>query len=110
MAWRLFPFLLLISLGSASCGREAPRAEPENEAEFAVPVAAQPARRGSLRAIIRTTGVVTPRSEIRVRRAGSAKRTRHIMASGHGLAPFSFSPPHFSGERLVRARGAACRT
>ena len=37
-------------------------AEVPNEAEFAVPVAAQPARRGSLRAIIRTTGVVTPAS------------------------------------------------
>ena len=72
MAWRLHPvaplhrrtvapfsFLLLISLGAA-CGREAPRAEPADDAEIAVPVAAQPARRGSLRAIIRTTGVVTP--------------------------------------------------
>jgi len=57
---RLLPVLVFISLGGASCGREAPPPEPENDAEIAVPVAAQPARRGSLRAIIRTTGVVTP--------------------------------------------------
>jgi RND family efflux transporter MFP subunit len=58
MAWRLLVFLL-IAIGS--CRREAPPADPPNDdAEIAVPVAAQPARRGSLRAIIRTTGVVTP--------------------------------------------------
>ncbi len=44
----------------AACRREAPPSEAQNDAEIAVPVAAQPARRGSLRAIIRTTGVVTP--------------------------------------------------
>src|SRR5918993_3425586 len=58
--WRLLLILLLISLGCAACRREAPPAEAPNDAEIAVPVAAQPARRGSLRAIIRTTGVVTP--------------------------------------------------
>src|SRR5918999_4391726 len=59
MTWRLL-LLFLISFGGAACGREAPRETPPDEAEIAVPVAAQPARRGSLRAIIRTTGVVTP--------------------------------------------------
>ena len=72
MAWRLrtfapphrrtaapFFFLVLVSL-SLACRREAPPVEAQNDAEIAVPVAAQPARRGSLRAIIRTTGVVTP--------------------------------------------------
>ena len=59
MTWRVL-ILLVVSVGSAACRRETPPAEAPNEAEIAVPVAAQPARRGSLRAIIRTTGVVTP--------------------------------------------------
>lgn len=44
----------------AACGREAPRAEVAADSEVAVPVAAEAARRGNLRAVIRTTGVVTP--------------------------------------------------
>jgi RND family efflux transporter MFP subunit len=59
MTWRVL-VLLVISVGAAACRREAPPAEAPNDAESAVPVAAQPARRGSLRAIIRTTGIVTP--------------------------------------------------
>jgi RND family efflux transporter MFP subunit len=60
MARRRSSVLLLILLAGAACSREAPRAESPDEAEIAVPVAAQPARRGSIRAIIRTTGVVIP--------------------------------------------------
>ena len=60
MAWRRFFFCSSFSWARLSCRREAPPAEAQNDAEIAVPVAAQPARRGSLRAIIRTTGVVTP--------------------------------------------------
>jgi RND family efflux transporter MFP subunit len=59
MAWRLL-LLVVIAMGGLACRREATPAEPADDAEIAVPVAAQPARRGSLRAIIRTTGVVTP--------------------------------------------------
>lgn len=59
MIWRVL-VLLVISVGAAACRREAPAAEVPNDAEIAIPVAAQPARHGSLRAIIRTTGVVTP--------------------------------------------------
>ena len=59
MTWRVL-ILLVISVGAAACRREAPAAEAQNDAEIAVPVAAQPARRGGLRAIVRTTGVVTP--------------------------------------------------
>lgn len=59
MIWRAL-VVLVISVGAAACRREAPPSEIPNDAEIAVPVAAQPARRGSLRAIIRTTGVVTP--------------------------------------------------
>jgi RND family efflux transporter MFP subunit len=60
MAWRSMLPALLLMVSAASCGREAPPAEVPNDAEIAVPVAAERARRGSLRAIIRTTGVVTP--------------------------------------------------
>jgi RND family efflux transporter MFP subunit len=60
MAWRsVLPSLLLL-VGAAACGREAPPADVPNDAQMATPVAAQPARRGSLRAIVRTSGVVTP--------------------------------------------------
>ena len=59
MTWRVL-VLLVVSVGAAACRREAPPVETQDDAEIAVPVAAQPARRGSLRAIIRTTGVVTP--------------------------------------------------
>jgi len=62
MAWRLFLLSLLLMAPGAACRREAPPADVPSDAEFAVPVAAQPARRGSLRAMIRTTGVVTPAS------------------------------------------------
>src|SRR6188474_3037963 len=59
MDWRVLA-VLVISVGAAACRREAPPAEVPDDAEIAIPVAAQPARHGSLRAIIRTTGVVTP--------------------------------------------------
>jgi multidrug efflux pump subunit AcrA (membrane-fusion protein) len=60
MAWRLL-LLLLPALVAFACGPETPRGQPAaDDAEIAIPVAAQPARRGSLRAIIRATGVVTP--------------------------------------------------
>lgn len=58
-----FGFLVLalgVAMCGAACGREPPRAEPAGDAEVAVPVAAEAARRGNLRAVIRTTGVVTP--------------------------------------------------
>jgi RND family efflux transporter MFP subunit len=60
MIWRRLLLSLLVLAGAPSCRREAPPAEARNEADLAVPVAAQPARRGNMRAIIRTTGVVTP--------------------------------------------------
>src|SRR5688572_32926949 len=61
MAWRHLLLSLLFAAAAVSCRREtAPPEQTANDTEFAVPVAAQPARRGSLRAIIRTTGVVTP--------------------------------------------------
>ena len=62
MAWRhvLLPLLVVVA-AAASCRRETtPPEQTPGDGEFAVPVAAQPARRGNLRAIIRTTGVVTP--------------------------------------------------
>src|SRR5688572_584769 len=60
MAWRRLLVSLLILASGISCRREAAPPEARNEAELAVPVAAEPARRGNMRAIIRTTGVVTP--------------------------------------------------
>ena len=61
MARRLLLYVLLLAAGAASCRREAPPAEASNdEASVAVPVAAEPARLGRLRALIHTTGVVTP--------------------------------------------------
>jgi RND family efflux transporter MFP subunit len=62
MAWRRVLLPLLI-VAAVSCRRESTPAERSpSDDEFAIPVAAQPARRGNLRAIIRTTGVVTPAS------------------------------------------------
>jgi RND family efflux transporter MFP subunit len=61
MAWRHLLLALLSAAAAVSCRREtAPPEQTANDTEFAVPVAAEPARRGNLRAIIRTTGVVTP--------------------------------------------------
>jgi len=57
---RALALVLGVSLGASACGREAPRPEAPVDTESVVPVAAEPARRGSLRAVIRTTGVVTP--------------------------------------------------
>jgi RND family efflux transporter MFP subunit len=55
---------LVLVLGAAlcctECGREAPRAEVAADTDLGVPVAAEAARRGNLRAVIRTTGIVTP--------------------------------------------------
>ena len=62
MSWRIPVAVLLLILG-AGCRRETPAAEPPADDEIRVPVAAQPARRGTLRAIIRTTGVVTPAAD-----------------------------------------------
>jgi RND family efflux transporter MFP subunit len=61
MAWRRVLVPLLLAAAAISCRREttSPRQSPD-DAEFAVPVAAEPARRGSVRAIIRTRAVVTP--------------------------------------------------
>ena len=96
MAWR--SFLPCFSFpGGASCGREAPPAEPPNEAEIAVPVAAQPARRGSLRAIIRTTGVVTPA-------AGS-----EFMATAPGAGAHRGDPAGGRRPRRARRRPRALR-
>ena len=56
-------FLLLIlgaALCAAACGREEPRQAAAVDTESVVPVAAEAARRGRLRAVIRVTGVVTP--------------------------------------------------
>jgi RND family efflux transporter MFP subunit len=63
MAWRrvLVPLLLFVAVASCRRGTTPPQ-QAADDAEFAVPVAAEPARRGNLRAIIRTTGVVTPAS------------------------------------------------
>src|SRR5688500_4650210 len=61
MSWRVL-VLLVISICAGACRRDDPPADVPSDAEIAVPVAAQPARRGSLRAMIRTTGVVTPAS------------------------------------------------
>jgi len=48
-------------LAVVACGREEARPDAGVEAEVAViPVAAEPAQRGRLRAVIRTAGVVTP--------------------------------------------------
>lgn len=52
--------VLSAALWASACGREAPRPEVADDTDVAVPVAAEAARRGSLRAVIRTTGVVTP--------------------------------------------------
>jgi RND family efflux transporter MFP subunit len=62
MSWRIPVAVLLLILG-AGCRRETPAAELPADDEIRVPVAAQPARRGTLRAIIRTTGVVTPAAD-----------------------------------------------
>ena len=63
MAWLLLLALSsLVGLVPLRAGARRRPAEVPNDAGFAVPVAAQAARRGSLRAIIRTTGVVTPAS------------------------------------------------
>jgi RND family efflux transporter MFP subunit len=52
---------LCVLLAGVSCRREEPRPDTGAENEVAVtPVAAEPAQRGRLRAVIRTTGVVTP--------------------------------------------------
>ena len=61
MARRLFMLALpFFMLSATACGREAPPADVSADTEVAIPVAAQPAQRGNLKAIIRTTGMVTP--------------------------------------------------
>ena len=90
---------LLLALGAvvsgAACGREAPREEVAADTEVAVPVAAEAARRGSLRAVIRTTGVVTPAagSELIVSAPEPARILEIPKAEGERVA---------SGDLLVR--------
>jgi len=56
----LFLFLVVAILAAASaCKRAAPTPEPSDEITV-VPVTARPAEIGSLRAVIHTTGIVTP--------------------------------------------------
>ena len=83
MAWRRILLSLLI-LAGASCRREAPPAEARNDAEFAVPVAAQPARRGNMRAI---DGLALQALLTADREKHDVVDTRHIAAARKHLSP-----------------------
>jgi len=89
--------VLALSGGIAvgACGREGPRTEVAADTEVAVPVAAEAARRGNLRAVIRTTGVVTPMagSEFIVAAQEPVRILEIPKAAGDRVA---------SGEMLVR--------
>lgn len=84
---------LVLALGAAlcgaACGRAEPRAEVALDTEAVVPVAAEAARRGNLRAVIRTTGVVTP-----------AAGSEFIAAAPEPARILDI--PHAEGDRVAR--------
>jgi RND family efflux transporter MFP subunit len=83
-------------LAVASCRREEARPETRIDAEVALtPVAAEPAQRGRLRGVIRTTGVVTPTAGSEF--IASAPEPARILE-----IPFAEGDRVASGDLLVR--------